>query len=62
LNGLGGADLYLTSKEGIKALPDWFKGVAPNQTGKTEGAVSSTIVIRDHGDGTVDAFYLYFYA
>jgi hypothetical protein len=52
----------LTSKEGIQALPGWFKGVAPNSNGETEGAVTSAIVVNDHGDGKVDAFYFYFYA
>ena len=62
LNDLGGESVYLTSKEGIAALPDWFKGVRPNADGKTEGAVPATVVVRDHGDGTVDAFYFYFSA
>lgn len=64
LNKLGGNKVCLTSKEGIQALPAWFRGVKPNKDGKTEGAVSSAIVVREHGDEgkTVDAFYFYFYA
>jgi len=64
LNALGDTSVFLTSKEGINAnpQPDWFKGVTPNAAGKTEGAVSCAIVVYDHGDGTVDAFYFYFYA
>ncbi|EFR02498.1 vacuolar protein sorting protein 62 [Nannizzia gypsea CBS 118893] len=64
LNKLGGDKVCLTSKEGIQALPAWFRGVKPNKDGKTEGAVSSVIVVREHGDEgkTVDAFYFYFYA
>ncbi|KAF4269815.1 hypothetical protein KXW98_005543 [Aspergillus fumigatus] len=64
LNSLGNTSVYLTSREGISASPQpaWFKGTAPDQQGKTNGAVSSTIIIRDHNNGTVDAFYFYFYA
>ena len=64
LNALGGTSVYLTSKEGINANPEpaWFAGVKPNAQGKTEGAASCTIIVTDHGDGTVDVFYHYFYA
>jgi hypothetical protein len=64
LNSLGNTSVYLTSREGIDASPQpaWFKGTAPDQQGKTNGAVSSTIIVRDHNNGTVDAFYFYFYA
>ncbi|OOF90832.1 hypothetical protein ASPCADRAFT_58511 [Aspergillus carbonarius ITEM 5010] len=64
LNTLGNTSVYLTSKEGIDAdpQPSWLHGVTPNAHGNTEGAISSTIIIRDHGDGTLDAFYFYFYA
>lgn len=64
LNGLGGDNVYLTSKVKPYAnpVPGYLLGVLPNGEGKTEGAVSSTIVVNDHGDGTVDAFYFYFYA
>jgi hypothetical protein len=64
LNALGGTKVYLTSKEGINANPEpaWFAGVKPNPQGKTEGAASCTIIVTDHGDGTVDVFYHYFYA
>ncbi|KAK2739778.1 hypothetical protein FQN57_006475 [Myotisia sp. PD_48] len=62
LNKMGGEKIYLTSKEGITALPSWFKGVRPNKNGKTDGAISSAIIVRDHGNGVVDAFYFYFNA
>ncbi|KAJ9294834.1 hypothetical protein DTO271G3_6396 [Paecilomyces variotii] len=64
LNDMGNTSVYLTSKEGINANPQpaWFEGVTPNAQGKTEGAVSCAIVVYDHGNGTVDAFYFYFYA
>lgn len=62
LNALGGADIFLTSKEGIRALPAWFQGVRPNADGKTEEAISSAIVVTERGDGIVDAFYFYFHA
>ncbi|OJI85831.1 hypothetical protein ASPTUDRAFT_55436 [Aspergillus tubingensis CBS 134.48] len=64
LNKLGNTSVYLTSIEGIDATPEpaWFRGVRPDTNGKTNGAVSSTIITRNHGNGTVDAFYFYFYA
>lgn len=61
LNGLGGDKIFLTSKEGIRALPSWFEGTKPNAQGKTEGAVSSVIVTTDRGEGAVDAYYFYWY-
>ncbi|PWY92886.1 vacuolar protein sorting-associated protein 62 [Aspergillus heteromorphus CBS 117.55] len=64
LNDLGNTSVYLTSKEGINAnpQPEWLHGVKPDANGKTEGAVSSAIIVRDHGNGTLDAFYFYCYA
>lgn len=62
LNALGGADIFLTSKEGIRANPSWFRGVRPNAAGKTEGAVTSAIVVTERDEGVVDAFYFYFHA
>ncbi|EEH07572.1 conserved hypothetical protein [Histoplasma capsulatum G186AR] len=62
LNSLGGKDVFLTTNEGIRALPEWFSGTRPDKAGKTVDAVSSIIVVRDHGDGKmVDAFYFYYY-
>lgn len=63
LNDLGNTSVYLTSGEGIDAdpTPSWFYGAAITAEGKSED-VSSSIIVNDHGDGTVDAFYFYFYA
>jgi hypothetical protein len=60
--GNGGVDVYLTSKEGIQALPAWLDGVRPDTSHKTEGATSCTIITVDKGSGGLDAFYFYFYA
>ena len=60
--GNNGANVYLTSKEGVASMPSWFNGVAPDASGRTEGAISCTIITVDHGSGLVDAFYFYFYA
>lgn len=64
LNALNGSVIYLTSLEDTASIPqpEWLKGVIPDSTGKTDGAVSTAIVINDYGNGTVLAFYMYFYA
>jgi hypothetical protein len=63
LNALGGSSIYLTSKvDTTNPQPEWLKGVVPDSTGKTNGAVSCSIIVNDYGNGTVDAFYMYFYA
>ncbi len=36
-------------------------GVKPDANGKTNGAISCAIIVTDHGNGLVDAFYMYFY-
>ncbi|KAK1144868.1 Vacuolar protein sorting-associated protein 62 [Aspergillus melleus] len=63
LNDLGNTSIYLTSEEGIDAdpTPSWFLGADITAEGKSDD-VSSSIIVNDHGDGTVDAFYFYFYA
>lgn len=60
--GNGGVNVYLTSREGIAALPSWFDGVRPDSSGLTENAISCAIITVDHGSGLLDAFYFYFYA
>lgn len=63
LNSVGGGeDVYLTSKDNVEKIPVWLLGVKPDSTGKTDGAVSCAIIVNDHGNGLVDAFYMYFYA
>jgi hypothetical protein len=62
LNGHGNTSVYLSSQEGIDHLPSWFEGVKPDQEGRTNGAVSSALILRDHGKGILDAYYFYFYA
>ena len=62
LNNLGGTKVYLTSVDDITTKPAWLNGVKPDGSGKTNGAVSSAVIVNDHGSGNVDAFYMYFYA
>jgi hypothetical protein len=58
-----GTGVYLTSNEGIEALPLWFRGVPPDATtGSTGPAVSCAIVTVAKANDTLDAFYFYFYA
>ncbi|KAF4553183.1 Vps62-like protein 1 [Elsinoe fawcettii] len=62
LNGQGGADVYLTSKQDVTTNPAWLNGVVPDGSGSTGSATTSTVVVVDKGNGVVDAFYLYFFA
>ena len=62
LNALGGTDVYLTSVDDVTTNPAWLAGVKPDGSGKTNGAVSCAVIVNDHGNGLVDAFYMYFYA
>lgn len=65
LNNLGGTNVYLTSKQGIQALPAWFTGVRPNSNGVVAGAKTTAVIVVDKPDvdgGVVDVFYIYFYA
>lgn len=64
LNEHGNTSVFLTSKEGIDADPQpaWLYGDTFDQNNNTGDAVSSVVITRDHGNGTLDAFYFYFYA
>lgn len=65
LDSLGNTSIYLTSKEGIQALPAWFNGVKPDSVGVVSGAKTCAVVVVDKPNvdgGVVDAFYFYFYA
>ncbi|KAM0717853.1 hypothetical protein Q7P37_006185 [Cladosporium fusiforme] len=62
LDNFGDKDVYLTSKVKPDENPEYLRGALPDVNGRTDGAVSSTIIVSDRGDGTVDAFYFYFYA
>jgi len=62
LNALNGSNIYLTSLDDVTTNPAWLTGVKPDSTGKTNGATSCAIIVNDHGNGNVDAFYMYFYA
>jgi hypothetical protein len=62
--GSGGSDVFLTTTVDItkSPAPKWLEGVVPDSSGKTGSAISSAIIVNDHGGGAVDAFYMYFYA
>lgn len=62
LNSLGGEDVYLTSIDNVVENPAWLLGQTPDESGKTGNAVTCAIIVNNHGDGHVDAFYMYFYA
>jgi hypothetical protein len=62
-DNISGCPLYLTSKDNVTANPSWLYGVLPDPvTGEAMGTKSCAIIVTDHGDGIVDAFYMYFYA
>lgn len=60
--GRGGRDVFLTSEADITEKPDWLYGVKPDLSGKTHNITSASIIINERGNGTLDAFYMYFYA
>ncbi|KAI1623705.1 hypothetical protein EDD37DRAFT_609915 [Exophiala viscosa] len=57
-----GTGVYLTSDEGIEALPPWCRGVQPESNGTTPGIVPMAVVTVSKPNDTLDAFYFYFYA
>ncbi|KAL6249829.1 Vacuolar protein sorting-associated protein 62 [Rhinocladiella similis] len=58
----GGTNVYLSSDEGIQALPSWFTGSRPQADGSTPSIVGCTVVTVAKSNDTLDAFYFYFYA
>ncbi|EPS26862.1 hypothetical protein POX_g08837 [Penicillium oxalicum] len=64
LNHLGNTSVYLTSHKGIATRPQpaWLRGVTPDAQGRAGNIIACAIVVVDHGEGNVDAFYFYFYA
>jgi hypothetical protein len=56
------SSVYLTTNTPEYDYPSFFNGVDPDSSGETENAVSATIIVNDFGNGTVIAFYWYFYA
>lgn len=53
--------VYLTSNVDATTYPSWFNGTLPNSNGTTVGATSTAVIVNDHGEGTVDAYYMFFY-
>jgi hypothetical protein len=61
--GANGTDIFLTSAIDVRQSPAYFKGVVPSATThKTDSAISCVIITTNKGNGSVDAFYMYFYA
>ncbi|RKF60309.1 putative vacuolar protein sorting-associated protein TDA6 [Erysiphe neolycopersici] len=54
--------VYLTLKEPVENNPTFLLGTQPDENGKTVDATSCVVIVKDHGDGNVDAFYMYFYS
>jgi hypothetical protein len=62
LNTISSNETYITSNEGITALPPWFNGIKPDSTGLTESGTTSVIILVNKSPDILDAFYFYFYA
>lgn len=62
LNDQGGKSVYLTSVDDITTNPSWLEGVKPDGSGKAGDTKSCAVIVNDHGNGQVDAFYMYFFA
>ncbi|PBP24049.1 hypothetical protein BUE80_DR005137 [Diplocarpon rosae] len=60
--GNNGKNVYLTSNIDVTEEPKWLTGIIPDSDGKTNNVTSSAIIVNDRGNGSVDAFYMYFYA
>jgi hypothetical protein len=61
LNSLG-AGIYLSSNDDFTTNPSWLAGIRPDSNAVTQGIKSCAIITTDHGNGAVDAYYMYFYA
>ena len=61
LNALGGTNVALSSKDDFTKYPPWLNGTKPDSTGEVAGDPSAAIIVNDYGNGTVYAFYMYFY-
>lgn len=61
--GKNGSNIFLTSAIDVRESPAYFEGVIPSSaTHKTDSAVSCAIIVTNQGNGSVDAYYMYFYA
>lgn len=60
LNSTGG-DVYLASNDDFTTGPQWIRGTVPDSDAKAGDTISSAIVVHDKGQGSLDAFYFYFY-
>lgn len=61
-NSKNGSYIYLASNDDFSQDPAYLNGVRPDANGKTDGAVSCAIIVNDKQNGTVDVYYMYFYA
>ncbi|KAK5104057.1 hypothetical protein LTS08_001941 [Lithohypha guttulata] len=62
LNRLGGDNVYLTANDDWTQTPEWTRGVRPDGSGKTSGAVTCAMLTHNKDNTTLDAFYFYFFA
>ncbi|CAG1977436.1 unnamed protein product [Fusarium graminearum] len=62
LNGYGGEEVALTSKEDPLTYPTWILGEAPDAKGQIHNSVPCAVILVEKSDIDVDAFYFYFYS
>ncbi|KAH7251283.1 amino acid permease-domain-containing protein [Fusarium tricinctum] len=62
LNGHGGEDVALTSKEDPLTYPPWILGEAPDASGRIHDSVPCAVILVEKSDVDIDAFYFYFYS
>ncbi|RGP70967.1 aat family amino acid transporter [Fusarium sporotrichioides] len=62
LNGYGGEEVALTSKEDPMTYPSWILGEAPDAQGRIHNSVPCAVILVEKSDIDVDAFYFYFYS
>ena len=57
-----GTGVFLTSIDDVATNPEWFLGETPDTTGALHNSTACAVVLVEHNEHDVDAFYFYFYS